>query len=413
MKQSREDGVNYYYEACNRQGKKFQGIVMADSRQEAARKIKRQGLWITAPLRCEQQAKNSWLHGMLSRSGRADDAQAALFCRQLAVLLSGGIPVHEALQALLAGGRQDSYTRLLTSLYKQIMQGKSLSAAMEESRSFSPQVVRLVAAGEQTGTLEETFGRLADFLSQLVKSQEQLKSVLLYPAILGVTALAALLFMVLFILPSFAAMLNSLQTELPWPTRMLLDLADFLQVYGREVMLGAGGLALGIYALSCKPWAVRFYHRLLLSLPLLGSLVCHSAWSLALGTLSMVLSQGLVLHEGIKMAAPVTGNRHIAEELAKVQARVERGSSFMVAMSACQAFPPILYEMLAAGEQAGQLDAMLARAAAFCQVQAENESARLQALAEPVAIFLVGGVVFFLVMAVIMPLLSTMDVLTM
>lgn len=222
--------MNYQYEACNRQGEHFHGEVEAASRQEAAHIIRRQGLWIT-DLSCKDNSvepKRTYFNRLLSSVG---DAQIALFCRQMSVLLGAGIPVHEALKSLLAGGRQGSYSRLLKQLYQQVLKGKSLSVAMDESDSFSPRIVRLIAAGECSGTLEETFSRLADYLAKTVKAREQLKSILLYPAIIGITALVMLIFMTVFILPAFASMLDNLHADLPLPTQMLLGLSAFLQSY--------------------------------------------------------------------------------------------------------------------------------------------------------------------------------------
>jgi len=407
--------MTYTYEACNRQGEHIRGEIEAGSRQEAAHKIRRQGLWITALAGKERQAKGikAYFQETSLLAAPVDNTQIALFFRQMSVLLGAGIPVHEALKSLLAGDRQGCYAHLLTGLYQQVLKGKSLSAAMQDSHCFSPRIISLVSAGESAGTLEETFSRLADFLAQMVKNREQLKSVLLYPAIIGGTALVVLIFMALFILPTFASLLNNLRTELPLPTKILLALADFLQVYGMETMMGGGLLFLVLYVLSRQAVVGYWGHRLLLYLPLVGSLACHVSWSLVFRTLAMLLEQGVTLHAAIKMAAPVTGNRYIEKELCCLQTKVEHGSSLINALQDCPAFPPMLFEMLEAGEQAGQLEIMLGKAAAFCQVLAENESARLQALAEPAAIFTVGGLVFFMVMAVIMPLLNTMDALSM
>lgn len=406
--------MNYRYEACNRHGEHLHGVLEAASRQEAAHKIRRQGLWITALTCVDKDKQSRWTEALGSYlAGRVDTAQTALFCRQLAVLLGAGIPVHEALKSLLVGGNRGRYSRLLNELYQKVLKGQSLSAAMESSHNFSPQIVRLVAAGEFSGTLEVTFSRLADFLSQMVKTREQLKSVLLYPSIIGFTAIAVLLFMTVFILPSFAVMLNNLHTALPWPTMMLLGTAEFLQVHGVEAMLAAVLFSGGAYVLSKQDSVAYAYQRLLLMLPLIGTLAQNTSWALILSTLSMLLSQGIPLHEAIKMAAPVAGNRYLEAELLKVHRKVEQGNALLSALQACPVFPAILYEMLEAGEQAGQLEIMLAKAAAFCKVLAENKSARLQALAEPAAIFTVGGLVFFMVLAVIMPLLDTMDALAM
>ena len=406
--------MNYAYEACNRQGEHFQGQIEAGSRQEAAHKIRRQGLWIT-DLSCQEKTPSTWKDTYYNRllAPAVDNAQIALFCRQMSVLLSAGIPVHEALNSLLTGGRQGSYRRLLNHLYQHVLKGKSLSAAMMESSSFSPQIIQLIAAGESAGTLEETFSRLADYLARTVKAQEQLKSILLYPAIIGITALIVLIFMTFFILPAFASLLYNLQADLPVPTQILLNLSAFLAVYGKETVLVCCIMGAGIWGLLRHPWIRCGCDRILLSLPLMGKMAGHATWALVCNTLAMLLEQGVALHIAIKITAPATGNRYIESELMHVQSKVRNGSSLLAALRNCDSFPPILLEMLDAGEQSGQLETMLTKAADFCAVMAENESARLQALAEPAAILTVGSLVFFMVMAVIMPLLNTMDALSM
>lgn len=408
--------MNYTYEACNRQGEHFQGQIEAGSRQEAAHMIRRQGLWITSlQSMAEQNAYPGWKRplGRLNFTNKVSQAQVALFCRQMAVLLTAGLPVHEALKALLAGRKQGSYSTLLDDLYQKVLKGKSLSLAMQESSvSFSPQIIRLVEAGEQGGSLERIFNRLADFLEQNVQAREKMKSILLYPAIIGVTAMVVLIFMALFILPTFASLLENLQGELPLATKILLELSAFLQNRGQLLLLLTLPFCIAVYLISQRPKVRFILHRLLLSLPFMGPLAQHTAWALVLSTLALLIEQGIVLHEALKMAAKTAGNEYLEQNLLQVQARVEGGSTLMNALATCPFFPPMLQEMLEAGEQSGQLEVMLTKAAAFCEVLAENESTRLQALAEPAAIFVVGGLVFFMVMAVIMPLLNTMDALS-
>lgn len=408
--------MNYSYEACNRQGEHFQGQIEAGSRQEAAHKIRRQGLWITSLqlVAAKGSGHEKVFNFGWGVSAKVSTAQIALFCRQMAVLLTAGLPVHEALKSLLNGHGHSNYNRLLDSLYQKVLQGKALSVAMQEAKgNFSPQIIRLVEAGEQGGSLERIFNRLADFLEQDVQKREKMKSILLYPAIIGITALAVVIFMTLFILPSFASLLENLESELPLPTKILLQLSDVLQNYGQDILALSLPFFALIYFISRLPRLCLLYHHLLLSLPLMGSLTRHTAWALMLGTLALLLEQGIILHEALKMAAKTSGNRYLEQALLQVQEKVEQGSSLMKALADCPFFPPVLQEMLEAGEQSGQLETMLAKAAAFCEVLAENESARLQAMAEPAAIFTVGGLVFFMVMAVIMPLFNTMDALSM
>ncbi len=408
--------MTYHYEACNRAGQHYQGKIEAVSRQEAARQIRRQGLWVIK-LSTPQVSSSSHFIGSL-----ADDlftpscsrGQQALFFRQLAVLTAAGIPLHDALKNLAHTGQRRRLSMIISHLHQAVLQGSSFSGALQKhARFLPPQVVRLVQAGEASGTLETVLFRLADYLEKTAIAQEKLKSVLLYPAILAVSAIGALVFMTLVILPTFASLLNSLSAELPLPTRILLSAADFLSSYGWETLLGSGlGLA-GLAAISQLPAVKLRYTHYLLMVPLLGQLRLHTAWMLALSTLATLMEQGIALPAALALASQSLNNAYLEQQLHKVQEKITQGSSLQSAIAGCPFFPSLLQDMISAGEQSGQLESMLTKGADFCRVMVENEAARLQALAEPAAILTVGGLIFFFVLSVIMPLLNTMDALTM
>ena len=409
--------MNYKYTACNRAGQHFQGNIAAGSRQEAARQIRQQGLWVTNLIAAEEKSASTRknLQDLISFVGGGfTTGQQALFFRQLAVLTEAGIPLHEALRNLAAASRENSCTKVLNKLHQAVMQGNSLSAALGKyPQIFSAQVVHLVQAGENGGTLDTVLIRLADYLEQTTIAREKLKSVLLYPLILACSAVGALVFMTLVILPAFAAMLENLQVELPLPTRILLSTAAFLRDYGDMTLVIVILGLLVILALRKSTKVKLYYERCQLALPLLGSLRQHTDWMLALSTLASLLEQGIALPLALEMAGKSLDNSYLARQLGQVQQKIQQGSSLRAALEECPSFPAILQEMLAAGEQSGKLETMLTKGADYCKVMMENESARLQALAEPAAIFLVGGLVFFFVLSVIMPLLNTMDALTM
>ena len=256
--------MNYKYTACNRAGQHFQGNIAACSRQEAARQIRQQGLWVTNLIAAEEKSASTRknLQDLISFVGGGfTTGQQALFFRQLAVLTEAGIPLHEALRNLAAASRENSCTKVLNKLHQAVMQGNSLSAALGKyPQIFSAQVVHLVQAGENGGTLDTVLIRLADYLEQTTIAREKLKSVLLYPLILACSAVGALVFMTLVILPAFAAMLENLQVELPLPTRILLTTAAFLRDYG-DMTLVIVILGLLVILALRKSTKVKLYYE--------------------------------------------------------------------------------------------------------------------------------------------------------
>lgn len=405
--------TTFTYQARNRSGERFNGTVEAENLRAAAQTIRQQGLWIA---RLEAQPSGGAkrrLAGLVKNWVRPSTVSAktvVLFCRQLTVLLTAGLPVHEALRALQVRNRRDRYQRLLDELLQAVEQGKSLAEAMQDfPRVFSPMVVSLIRAGESGGALEAVFSRLADFQEKSYAAGEKMKAVLLYPVILGLTTLIAFVFMTVFILPTFASMLINLHTELPLLTRGLLVFSAVVQAHGLLLLLGGLGLSGAAMYLYQQP-AVRLQaDRLCLSVPFYGRLRRDTAWMMVLGTLSLLLESGIPLHQALETVRPVAGNLYLQVQLKMVGQAVESGRALAASLSNCHEFPAMLRELLQAGERAGALDETLQKAAEFCSVTAENESQQLQALAEPLAILLVGGLVFCFVLSIILPLLGVVD----
>lgn len=401
--------TEFAYQARNRSGDRFSGTVEADTLHAAAQVVRQRGLWIARLEEKHSSAAEATGHSWLRRRP-AGPRLVLLFCRQLSVLLSAGLPVHEALKALQVSGQADFYQQLISGLLHSVVQGKTLADAMRGfPRVFSPTVISLVQAGETGGALETVFGRLADFQERSYAAGEKMKSVLLYPLILGATTLVAFCFMTVFILPAFASMLLNLHTELPLLTRILLALSALVQEHGLVLLMTLGGIAAAAYTLCQRPAARLKLDLMCLRLPLYGSLRRDADWMLVFGTLSLLIQTGIPLHQALGMVRTVAGNHYLQLQLGQVQQAVERGRSLADSLRSCRYFPGMVRELVQAGEQAGNLEQMLQKAADFCAVTAGNESQRLQALAEPLAILLVGGLVFCFVLSIILPLLGAMD----
>lgn len=412
----------FLYEARSRSGEFFAGTVEAADKREAAGLIRRRGLWIASlnlkegegAKEEEQQHSPQHIFAGLCQSiagSAVGTKQRVVFIRQLAVLLQAGLPVHEALQTLMRAETRPHHKRVLQDMLAGLMAGQPFYEVLQKQPHLFPaSLCAFVQAGEKSGALTEIFMRLADFEEHRYKSREALKSSLMYPVSLLLASLLAIVLMGVFVLPTFAVLLRDLQAELPWTTRLLLAGLACLQEYGWQL--------LGIFLLLTLALAVLFKKRqsravlddILLALPFFGTLQQYAHWRLIFELLSLMLTNGLPLLQALKMVEPVPENLALQKDLHHVRRQVEQGQTFVGSLQQTRC-PVLLTELLAAGEAVGTLDLMLGKAAAFADEAVRQRSARLEAMAEPLMIFLVGGLVFFFVLSVMLPLLTTMDAL--
>lgn len=404
----------FRYQSRDVNGKIFSGQLEAANQQMAVQILRQRGLWITK-LSAVDAKKNGdvqnfswqirWQFASLPRK------RLVLFYRQVSVLLSAGLPIHEVLRAISSNEKDSAYEKMLQALLKDLLSGISLSKAMAKLPCFSPVTIELVRAGEAGGSLEEIFVSLANYEEKSYRLREKVKSLLIYPAILFVTTFIAFVFLTLFILPAFANMLMNLQAELPLPTKILLFVADFLQ---NNMSLCVFAVTFSIFALILLyryPKTRFLWDKYKLFLPFWGNLQRGTAWLMILRTFAVLLASGLPVHKALGFAGKATGNLYLQAELELARKNVERGKSLGFALANIEVFPQILRELLQAGEYAGELEKMLDKAVDFCTMQVDEQAKRMEAMAEPVALFIVGGFIFFFVLSIVLPLLGTMDVL--
>lgn len=425
----------FSYEARNRTGDRFEGSVEAASRREAAQKIRQRGLWVAALRLQGEEGKET---GLLARvrerphwlrlSARSLDGRRAcvLFLRQLSLLTAAGLPLHEALGVLagpgevapstapgkgIQSGNHSAYAEMVGCLRAQVLRGEPLSAALAERPDVFPaSVCQLVRMGEESGSLDSILPELADHMELAMRTRAKLRAAMAYPLLLFVTALVAGVLMTLFILPAFAALLASLSAELPWPTRMLLACSGFLQSHGLILLLGTGAILFGSSWFFSRPGPRGKLDSILLRLPFFGPLLAYGEWQTVFSLLGILLQHGVPLDRALALGAEVPGNRFLRNRLRQAQLRLQGGSSLMAALGDAM-LPPFLAALVAAGEAAGKLEEMMARGADLARFSYEEKLRRLEVLVEPVLTLLIGGMIFFFVLSVILPLLTTMDAL--
>ena len=396
----------FSYRARQMDGTLAVGELVAESEAQAVREMRARGLFVS---RLQKKRERRWRWPVLLQRPFSR-AQAGPFFRQLAVLLSAGMSLHESLGAL-AGEEEGRRQAFLRGLQQRIAEGQPFSKALQHHEDvFSPVAVGMVAVGEQAGRLPEMVAELAGWMEEEHRAREKLKTVLAYPMILFAETVAIALFLIGFVLPAFSDLFLSMQTELPWPTQFLLDLGYL----AREDAAGLVAVVLFLLAggrlLVRRPWVREHMDRCQLCGPLFGRLRREVVWMKTYRALSVLAACGIPLDEAVKAASSVVDNRAIERVLNHAAQGIQSGFALSELLAGEPSLPHVLREFLRTGELAGCLPMMLGRGADYAAQAAENHAARLQAMAEPAAYIVIFALVGGCVAAVALP---WMDMMTM
>ena len=397
----------FSYRACMTDGSAVRGTIAADSAPVAVRMLAAEGKTV---LRIRER-RDFRLPDFLRLRGSISAEERIAFLHELAAVLEAGLPVHEALAHLRAGVSEHSfYGRLVAALHAEVSRGMPLSQTMElRPAEFPESLVGMVRAGEESGSLTTVLREAAVALTEAHVLRESLRSALAYPIfLLGATALSVLI-MTVFVLPVFAALLRDLGAQLPLPTRILLGLSDVVLAQPYLVVAIIAAVCLAAVLLLRIPSLRRYGDAVLLRVPVLGMFVKLAEWQMILRTLALLLRSGIRLDRAVGLVRSVTGNRALAHRLMRMQQSLVEGRTFAQIVLHEPYLPSLLRGMLAAGEAAGDLERLLQHAADYCRRRAGSYAARIEALAEPLMIVLVGAVIFFVVLSVLLPIFDAMD----
>ena len=397
----------YRYQAINGHGVKHHGQLEANSRAEAAARLQMKGLFITG-----LQMDWSWL---LSRFREAKDEkrQLVLACRQLSVMVQAGIPVGEGVRVIASGmeSRNGRTAAAFSEVYCLISGGASLSEAMKGAGSLFPlSLIAAVQAGEAGGILEEVLDRQASSLERSYRSSQQLKTALAYPVFLLVMLAIMAAFMLIAVLPVFAALFADMSAELPWNTRLLLAIGDFLS--GNWQLIPFMILMSGVLFKQAKGNRKTdiLLNKLLLRIPYAGRLIKLSELRCWLDTMSMLLAGGVLADEAVRLSASAVKNSYLRQRLRVIEVLLTRGGDIYDACRQAGCFPVFVLELINAGNASGEMVRMMAEGAAICQMEAETIEQRIEALAEPAAVLATGTLTGFIVLSIIWPVLEMLTI---
>ncbi|MEH6822973.1 MAG: type II secretion system inner membrane protein GspF [Motiliproteus sp.] len=396
----------YNYRALDAKGSAKKGTLEADSERQARQQLRDLGLLPTqvdaVSDQTEQQHKTGFrLELALSRS------DVALFTRQLSTLVEASIPLEEALHAITRQTDNKKLKSTVLAIRTRILEGHSLADALSQfPRSFSELYRAMVAAGEQSGSLGQVLMRLAEYSENQQQIRGKIQVALIYPAALTTVATGVIMLLMTYVVPKVVAQFEHMDQTLPLLTRIVITLSDGLQAYGLHLLGLIIAIILLLRWLLSKPALRLAWHRMQLRIPLIRRFILTQQSLQFARTLSILVGSGLDLMQSLNVAtAPVT-NLFLKQAVINATERVREGSSLANALEQSGSFPPMLVYMIASGEQSGELEQMLARAAENQQAEFENRVAWLVGLFEPVLILVMGCVVLAIVLAILLPILQ-------
>ncbi|MFW6412637.1 MAG: type II secretion system inner membrane protein GspF [Oceanicaulis sp.] len=396
----------FEYEALDAAGKRARGIVSADSEAAARRELRRRRL---APLSVSRASEggSSGVFNAFGGPKPLKTRELTGITRQLATLISAGLPVEEAVGLVGSQSGGDAAARVLAGVREKVTEGERLSEAMAaHPRSFPPVYRAMVAAGESAGGLGLVLERLADYLEKSEALKRKIGSALIYPAVLGVVALGVVGVLLVFIVPRIADQFGSMGLQLPLITRVMMATSGFLSAAWPILIAGLLALiAIYLFAMRREP-VRRASDRFRLGLPLVGGFIRKVEAARFARTMGILAASGAVLPDALRAARRASDNLVFREVAGGVVEQVETGKGLADALRAARFFPPIMVYMVAAGERSGRLAEMFERAAEHLEADVDTAVGTGLSLLEPGIIIVMGAIVATIVLSILLPILQ-------
>ncbi len=393
----------YEYTALNAKGAEKKGIMEGDSSRQIRQQLREQNL---IPLKVEEVAKQErQKKGKNSLGGGVSIMTLALMTRQLATLSRTGTPLADALATV---GRQTDKPRmksLLMALRAQVLEGHTLADAFASFPNvFDNLYTATVRAGEHSGHLDLILERLAEYTENRQQMRQKVQMALLYPLILTVIAILVVSALLAFVVPQVVQVFENNGQALPWLTRALIASSDFLRA-NYPYLIAFIGFLIYLFRRLMKKETFRLrMHRLVLHIPVMGTLVRGMNTARMARTLSILSASSVPLLEALHISAQVLTNIPMRQSVEQATIRVREGTSLAQALEQSGYFPPLLIQLISGGEASGELEKMLEHAAISQERELHSIIATLFGLLEPLIIVAMGGIVLIIVLAILLPI---------
>ncbi|TMQ49086.1 MAG: type II secretion system F family protein [Candidatus Eisenbacteria bacterium] len=385
------------------------GELTLESQEEALAALRKRRIIISSVREKKAEMKFS----MPKLGGGVTTRDLAIFTRQFATMINAGLPLVQCLDILSKQTEKENFRTTIAQVMRDVEAGTTLAEALgkkEHSKVFDELFVNMVEAGEAGGILDNILQRLATYIEKAEALKRKIKGAMVYPAVVMSVAVLATVFMLIFIIPTFARMFTGFGADLPLPTKIVMGLSTFLRSYW-WILLGTvvvGAVAFQRYYITEK--GHMQVDKLLLRVPVMGDVIRKGAVARFTRTLSTLISSGVPILNGLEITARTSGNRVIQEAIMSARASIREGETIAAPLRQSTVFPQMVVQMISVGEETGALDDMLGRIADFYDDEVDTAVDSLTSLIEPVMIVFMGGIVGGMVIAMYLPMFKLINV---
>ncbi|XQW84806.1 type II secretion system inner membrane protein GspF [Thalassotalea piscium] len=395
------------YQAVDHRGKNKKGVIEGDTPRQVRSMLREQGLVPIEVTPSLARAKQNAVSASFGGSKKVTATELALITRQLATLVESGLPLEESLLAVAEQCEKNSLKSMIMAVRTKVTEGYGLAESMAEFPQIFNDLFRaMVAAGEKSGHLDKVLDRLADYTEKRQQLRSQMIQALVYPIIMTIVAIGVIVILLTKVVPQIVGQFEHMGANLPKSTQFLISSSDFLQHYGLYIVIFFALLVVVLKRMLQKPAFKLAFHQRLLTLPIIGKVARGLNTARFARTLSILTASAVPLLESMQISGEVLSNLHIKRKIKESADKVREGSSLRVSLEQTKLFPPMMLHMIASGEKSGQLEHMLARAA-------DNQDREFEAIMnislkalEPAIMVSMAGVVLFIVMAILQPILQ-------
>jgi type IV pilus assembly protein PilC len=393
----------FTFKGQNRRGQSITGERLADSRQALALALRREQI-----LLLDAKEKKAW--GGLSSielGGNPKPKDVAVFTRQFSVMIDSGVPLVQCLQILADTQENKKFKAAIRGVTSDVESGNSLAQSMKNyPKTFDTLYTNMVAAGETGGILDTIFQRLSVYIEKAVKLRRAVQSAMVYPVSVVVIASAVIALILWKVVPAFTELFESMNSDLPLPTRVVIGASKFVGNYGILILIGIALFIFGFKTYYATPRGRYQVDKILLRTPIFGPLLRKIAVARFTRTMATLIASGVPILDCLEITASTAGNAVVEEAILGVKKAIEEGRTIVDPLRASGVFPNMVVSMIGVGEQAGALETMLTKIADFYEEEVDAAVGDLMTAMEPMMIVVLGVIVGGIVISMYLPIFT-------
>lgn len=397
--------ATFVVKSRNWEGKVVTNELEGDSKDAVVAKLREKGFFVTSITEKRGAGKLSFLGG-----GSVGTKEVCVFANMFAVMIGSGVPLVRCLSILQVQTENPTFAKIIGQIRTAVEEGSTFSAALgKHPKAFDNLFVNLVKAGEAGGILDKILNRLAGYLEKSEELKSKVKGALTYPVVVLGIAASVVLALIMFVLPQFKSIFNSMNVELPAVTKALLAFSDIMQDWWFIILPSLLFVPFSVMQFFRSPQGQRVFDSNILRVPVLGLMMRKVAVARFTRTLGTMISSGVPILQALEVTAATAGNIIIKEAVDKTRISIREGESIADPLRTSGVFPPMVVQMIAVGEETGELDKMLMKIAEFYDTEVDAAVKGLTSVIEPIVIVFMGLVIGGIVLAVFMPMLKLIN----